>query len=149
MIAPLIVKWPKKNTNREHNEKFLGVMNWVSRLVKSLLVGLAAHTAVGIPFHTWSWAVRQHNIEASPFISVLVWQMLLIISQTGCCLRCLESDQPALQPQGAAWRASDLLSALGGSAGNSGISGFLFWRVVAHAVCPWLVTCSRAVPGIA
>lgn len=52
MMAPLIVKRPKKNTNREHNEKFVRVMNWVSSLVKCQLVGLAAYTAVSIPFHT-------------------------------------------------------------------------------------------------
>lgn len=73
--------------------------------------------------------------------------MMLIISQTH--FRYLESDQPAFQPLGAAWRASDPPSILLGSAACSGISGFHFWQVIAHAARPWLVTGGRAVPGIA
>jgi len=55
-------------------------MNWVSRLVKSQLIWLEAHTTVSIHFHTCSWAFIQHIIKASPFILVLVWQISLIVS---------------------------------------------------------------------
>lgn len=55
-------------------------MNCVSTLVKSQLIGLEAHVDVRIHFHTFSWAFIQHIIEASPFILVLVWQMLLVVS---------------------------------------------------------------------
>lgn len=84
-------------------------MNWVSRLVKSQLTGLDPHTAMSIHFHTCSWAFVQYIIKPFPFILVLVWWMLLVISWIGCCFWCLECDYGhELQVKGAVWAASDL-----------------------------------------
>lgn len=55
-------------------------MNWVSRLVKSQLIGLEGHVAVSIRFHICSWAFIQRIIEAPPFVLVFVWRMLLVMS---------------------------------------------------------------------